>query len=231
VQTVQLAQFLADPVEEKTLHMVNADPTRTPTFTMFGNPDFFFQTSNGCTNVPVCVTSGFAWNHGDVQQEIGNTWVGMVGPGINNGGIDSQTWTDHTNVRPTMLTLLGLQDDYLDDGHAITQAFYSKSLPSTFGASNIAALENAYEQLNASFGDFAMATLKASTTALTGNDATYASIENQIASLTAQRNTLADQIKGAFNNASVGGQAISQSQAATWISQANSLISQAQSIS
>ena len=24
--------------------MVNADPRRTPTFTMFGNPDFFFQT-------------------------------------------------------------------------------------------------------------------------------------------------------------------------------------------
>ena len=35
---------LADPVEEKALHMVNSDPNRTPTFTMFGNPDFFFQT-------------------------------------------------------------------------------------------------------------------------------------------------------------------------------------------
>ncbi|HEX3224902.1 MAG TPA: hypothetical protein VHQ89_02300 [Gaiellaceae bacterium] len=232
VQTVQLAQFLADPVEENTLHMVNADPSRTPTFTMFGNPDFFFQLSNPCTGVAQCATSGFAWNHGDVQQEIGNTWVGMVGPGVNTGGIDSQTWTDHTNVRPTILTLLGLQDDYVDDGHAITQAFDSKSLPGTFGASNIAALENAYEQLNASFGDFSMATLKASTTALESTDETkYASIEDQIASLTSQRNTLADQIKGAFNNASVGGQAISQAQAATWISQANSLISQAQSIS
>ena len=26
--------------------MVNSDPKRTPTFTMFGNPDFFFQTTN-----------------------------------------------------------------------------------------------------------------------------------------------------------------------------------------
>ena len=231
VQSVQLAQFLADPVEEKTLHMINADPSRTPTFTMFGNPDFFFQLSNPCTGVGQCVSSAFAWNHGDAQQEIGNTWVGMVGPGIKSGGVDSTTWTDHTNVRPTMLTLLGLQDDYVDDGHAITQAFDGKALPSTFGASNIADLENAYEQLNASFGEFAVATLKASTTALAGDDATYASIESQIADLTAQRNTLADQIKGAFNNASVGGQAISQSQAATWISQANTLISQAQSIS
>jgi hypothetical protein len=231
VQTVQLAQFLADPVEEKTLHMVNADPSRTPTFTMFGNPDFFFQLSNPCSGVAECVSSAFAWNHGDVQQEIGNTWVGMVGPGVNTGGVDSKTWTDHTNVRPTMLTLLGLKDDYTDDGHAISQAFDSKAVPSTFGASNIAELENAYEQLNAAFGDFAMATLKASTTALKGDDATYTSIEDQIASLTSQRDTLADTIKTAFFNAEVGGQAITQSQAANWINQANSLISQAQSIS
>src|SRR5205807_2459313 len=32
---------LADPVEEQTLHMVNRDPARTPSFTAFGNPDFF----------------------------------------------------------------------------------------------------------------------------------------------------------------------------------------------
>jgi hypothetical protein len=35
--------------------MINADPKRTPTFTMFGNPDFFFQTTNlsgGCAGRP-----------------------------------------------------------------------------------------------------------------------------------------------------------------------------------
>jgi hypothetical protein len=42
---VPLAQYLADPVEMKLLHMVTGDPQRTPSFVMFGNPDFFFQTS------------------------------------------------------------------------------------------------------------------------------------------------------------------------------------------
>ena len=51
VQTVPMTDSLADPVEEKALHMVNSDPSRTPTFTMFGNPDFFFSTSNPCTGV------------------------------------------------------------------------------------------------------------------------------------------------------------------------------------
>ena len=41
--TVPLTQRLADTVEENTLHMVNADPKRTPTFTLFGDADFFFQ--------------------------------------------------------------------------------------------------------------------------------------------------------------------------------------------
>ena len=82
--SVPIAQALADTVEEKTLHMINADPKRTMTFTMFGNPDFFFQTTNlsgGCAGSTVCANPGFAWNHGDVQEEIASTWVGSSAPG------------------------------------------------------------------------------------------------------------------------------------------------------
>ena len=35
-----------------------------------------------CNGAAICVNPGFAWNHGDFQDEIGNTWVGMVGPGV-----------------------------------------------------------------------------------------------------------------------------------------------------
>ena len=88
VQTVPMAEALADPVEEKTLHMVNTDPSRTPTFTMFGQPDFFFTASNPCTGVDRMRLPGFAWNHGDKQDEIGNTWAGLVGPGVDRLGVD-----------------------------------------------------------------------------------------------------------------------------------------------
>ena len=70
-QTVNLTDALADPVELAALHMVNADPNRTPTFVDFGNPDFFFQESNCSGGATECAASGFAWNHGDVQNEIG----------------------------------------------------------------------------------------------------------------------------------------------------------------
>ena len=43
-----IAFRLADTVEENALHMVNSDPKRTPSFTMFGDDDFFFQIGNVC---------------------------------------------------------------------------------------------------------------------------------------------------------------------------------------
>jgi hypothetical protein len=231
-QTVNLTEALADPVEEQTLHMVNSDPARTPSFTMFGNPDFFFQASN-CSGNAECASPGFAWNHGDIQQEIGNTWVGIVGPGVQHNGVDSTTWTDHTNLRPTMLALLGLQDDYVQDGRVLVEALTTQATPHALIAHRETALRlgAAYEQVNASFGQFAMSTLAASTKALKSTDeSVYTSIENSIQSLTSQRNTLVAQMRSALNAAAFGGQALNEQQAKDWINQANSLIAQAQAL-
>ncbi len=229
VQTVNLTQALADTVEEQTLHMINADPNRTPTFTMFGNPDFYFQSYN-CGAVAECASPGYAWNHGDIQQEIGNTWVGMVGPGIRQGGIDAQTWTDHTNLRPTMLSLLGLHDDYVDDGRVLVEALDTRATPHALIAhrETVLRLGAAYEQVNASFGQFSKDTLTASTRALKStDDGMYTSTEASIQNLTNQRNTLASQIKVALNAAAFDGTPLNESQAKDWIAQANSLLAHA----
>jgi hypothetical protein len=214
--TVPLFERLADPVEEKALHMVNSDPRRTPTFTGFGNADFFFSTANPrCGGTvpgpdPDCVDPAFAWNHGDYQQEIANTWVGMVGPGVRSRGIDGTTWTDHTNVRPTMLSLLGLRDDYLHDGRVLVEGLRRAATPGALAAGAVRTLATAYEQLNASFGEFALATLHASTTALKSSDeATYARIEGRIAALTARRDALAGRIKSELDAAAFAGRPLS----------------------
>jgi hypothetical protein len=226
-QTVPLTEAMADPVELQALHMINADPTRTPTFVDFGNPDYFFQTSNPCTGLSMCVTSGFAWNHGDIQQEIGNTWVGFVGPGIATNGIDSKTWTDHTNLRPTILSLAGLKDDYIDDGHVIVQALDKHALPSGLSASKVADLENADEQLNAPFGEYSADTLAASTKALEGSDTDYTNFTTPMSTLEPQREALAKTIRDALNEATFGNGTITDAQATVWITQANALIQQA----
>ncbi len=236
--TVPLTQRLADTVEEQTLHMVNADPKRTPTFTMFGNADFFFQGSNSTTcgttpSVPMCVDPKFAWNHGDFQDEIANTWLGLVGPGVNSSGVDANTWTDHVDVRPTMNALLGLADDYQDDGRVITQALDNHGTPKGLHehGKTTADLGDAYKQIDAPFGAFGLNTLIASTTALKSTDELkYDSIESQIANLTSQRDVLAGTIRAALNDAAAGNSSIDESQAKAWIKSAQDLLKQAQTL-
>jgi hypothetical protein len=231
VQTVKLTDNLADPVEEKTLHMVNTDPNRTPTFVDFGNDDFYFQESN-CSGVAECASPGYAWNHGDDQSMIGNTWVGFVGPGVAANGVDSTTWTDHTNVRPTILALTGLKDDYVDDGHVLVGALTDRATPhglADHGPSHtVADLEQEDDLLNSPFGSFGTATLRASTYALEStDDTTYNAVEAQIQTLTAARDTLADAMRQELNDAAFSNRPIDPVKAALQIAQAQSLIAQA----
>ena len=223
---------LADTVEQKTLHMQTSDPARTPSLTGFGNPDYFMTAANSgpsCGSNP-CIDYHFAWSHGDIQDVIANTWVGFVGPGIANNGIDTKTWTDHVNVRPTMLALLGLKDDYGHDGRVLTEALDKHAIPQTlFEHRNTTdQLGAVYEQLNAPFGTFGLDTLTASTRGLKSTDETaYESTEQSIISLTDQRDALATKIKTALDGAAFDNQQIKEKDAKDWIAQAQSLIDQA----
>src|SRR5579863_1755976 len=157
--------------------MVNADPARTPTFALFAKPDYFLS-SGGPTCAP-CVTqnSGFAWDHGDYAAEINTNYVGIVGPGVANLGLDGPspadgpnsagassgqttvpgsgttgTWVDETDIRPTLMYLAGLQDDYQPDGRVISEVLAN---PTTALASPaVEALGQCYKQLNSSVGVF-----------------------------------------------------------------------------
>ena len=229
---------MADSVGEQALHMVNTDPNRTPSFTGFANPDYFLTAANSgpsCGSNP-CIDYHFAWSHGDIQPEIATTFLGLVGPGVKHLGIDSTTWTDHTNDRPTILELTGLQDDYLLDGRALTEVLTDQAVAQSLRAhrETLLRLGAAYEQVNASFGQFGMALLKASTNAINSgsstDDSRYTSIEGSIQNLTAQRDALAAQIKTALNNAAFNGQALNEQQAKDWIAQSNSLIDEANSL-
>jgi hypothetical protein len=233
---------LADHSEMKTLHMVTADPFRTPTFTPFADPDWFFFATGGvmcatpadCAFIPARTSQSFAWNHGDIQDEIASTWVGYVGRGVDQSGIDSATWSDHTDVRPTILELVGLKDDYVHDGRVISEILQGYARPKALKKSgSFVALAQIYKQLNASFGEFAMDTLKASTKALASNDAddaTYASIEGQIQSLTGQRDALTGQMIGLLEGAEFNNTAFSDAQAQSLIAQGEALLNQAKAL-
>jgi hypothetical protein len=238
---------LADPVEMKTLHMITADPQRTPTLTMFALPDYFlFASSAPCDegdSTPPCITvpttpptSTFAWNHGGIQPEIATTWLGMVGPGVRHSHNDASVWADHTDTRPTMLALVGLQDQYVHDGRVLIGQLDGDVLPHALREHRrtVRRLGAVYKQLNAPFGQFAMSTLQASTRAIKGgspsDDSRYTWIEDQIATLTTARGTLATQIRDALDATAFHQTPINESQARAWIAQAQALIVQAEAL-
>jgi hypothetical protein len=237
--TDTLMQEMANSVEFKALHMQTFDPLRTPSFVMFANDDYFVTGSTACgtslTPKTSCVAQvpGFAWNHGDVQPQITNTWLGMVGPGIVPTGVDSTTWSDHTDVRPTTLTLVGLTDDYSHEGRALVEEFKGWAQPAAVKhGGTFVPLAQALKQITAPVGPFGLATLHASTAALkSGNsqdDSIYTGIENQLVSYTTQRDALVAQILPLLEAAQFGGTPIPEGTANNLIQQANSLLANVQ---
>jgi predicted transcriptional regulator len=183
--------------------------------------------------VAICIDYHFAWSHGDIQEDIANTWVGFVGPGIRQGGIDGNTWTDHTNVRPTILTLLGQKDDYVQDGRVLIEGLTTQATPHSLIAhrETVRRLGAVYEQLNAPFGSFGESIASASTKALASTDqARYELIETAIAGLTARRDALAHQIRDGLNAAAFDGRSLNQLQAMGWIVQSQALIALAKAL-
>jgi hypothetical protein len=232
-KTDTVTNYMADPVEMKLLHMVTADPARTPTFTLFANPDYFlFAGAPNCNTQCVTEPPAFAWNHGDVASDIDTTWLGLVGPGIRHLGVDHNVWSDHTDTRPTMLALLGMHDDYAHQGRALIEVMDDKVLPPAIRSHRDAflALARTYKQINAPVGALGLATLRASTKALASsspNDGTYTAIENTLAQLTTARDSLENQMESQLEAATFGGHSNAATVSNSLIQQADSLLDHA----
>jgi hypothetical protein len=252
-QNEPIAAAMADPVAMHLLHMITADPARTPTFTMFGAPDYFFLSSGAITPTP---GPGFAWNHGGIQPEIARTFLGLVGPGVLKGdnrieddgrtedrgregdgradGENGIEFSDHTDIRPTIMALVGLRDDYVHDGRVLFEALKPGALPHalTAHADTLLDLARVYKMINAPFGDLARESLTVSTAALASNtagDTTYAALETMIATWGAERDTLAGQMRAMLDGSAFKGQAIDEGLARKLISQGRTLLDQVRS--
>jgi hypothetical protein len=231
--TDKLAAALAGDTEMKLLHMVTADPARTPTFTLFGDENYFIVASlaqSTCTAgmPPVCISSGFAWNHGDFQEDITKTWLGLVGPGVRQFGVVSDLFSDHADVRPTMMALVGIEDDYDHDGRALFEVFTGNAGSRTVRAhrETLLRLAAAYKQINAPLGNLGKQTLLTSTTALAGDDAgdaTYKQLDARLAGILSQRDALAAKMIAMIEDATFDRQALDEQRAKALIDQANAL--------
>jgi hypothetical protein len=245
----KITRYQAGAMEQRILHMQTADPLRTPTYTLFPMPDYFFGTSGA----NVAVNPAFAWDHGYYSPNIDITWAGVVGPGAAINGVDGPqpadgneahdpnslntvpdaskvgTWVEETDLRPTLLHLAGLGDDYQSDGRVISQvlAHPSQSLTAT------EELAAAYQQVNSSVGAFATDTLLADSAALASGSAAgdnaYHVEQVHLRHLADARDALAGELKVLLAEAA-DGQLPPPGQVTSGIARANALLNQAQSL-
>lgn len=208
-QNIPVGNYLVDQPTLKALHMINADPQRTMSFTMFSKPDFYFQTFSPCSVGQGCLNDTFAYIHGDYSNDVGQTWLGMVGPGVKRQGIDNRTWTDHTDIVPTIMSLLGLKTDYQPDGRTITEAIRqgdNEGESRGGDGESFDTLGAVYKQLDAPYGAFAHSLIVASTNGIKADDASYLATDKAIQALTTQRDALVTQMRNVLDGTSHGHQ-------------------------
>ena len=230
--TQPITNYIADPAEEGILHMVNADPRRTPTFALFAKPDYYLHTgSASCSTSCITQDTGFAYDHGDYAAEIDTNYAAFAGPGVRHLGLDGtgasagpnsagpdsgqQTvpaehtkgpWVDETDIRPTLMYLTGLTDDYEHDGRVITQILAHPD--AALRPAGVTALGECYKQMNSSVGVFGTDTLEAATKAVEGHsakDQVYKHTDLALTGLDVIRDRLAEQIKGELEAAAFRG--------------------------
>jgi hypothetical protein len=224
VPTEQIAKYQAGALEQRVLHIQTNDPLRTPTYSIFPMPDYFFSTSGP----NVSFNNGFAYDHGYYSPNIDITWAGIAGPGAVVHGVDGPgpaggneshdpnsthtvpeastqgTWIEEADLRPTLLHLVGLKDDYQSDGQVIAAALTHPN-----GAlAQVAELGALYQQLNSSVGEFATDTLIADSKALASgsstNDSRYANEQETLAEMAAHRDRVATLMKATLAGAAMG---------------------------
>ena len=229
--TEKVAYQLADPVEEKILHFVSADAARTPTLTAFSGEDSYITGgAANCSKPCVFTSSGFAWNHGGILADMQNIFSAYVGPGVSARGIDSRTWTDQVDARPTLLALAGLHDDYAVDGRVLTEILNPKALPASLNhnRAELARLGQLYKQITAADGKFAEDTLAISTKALVSgtatDDRTYQRLESVLIWLDNARDRLSQQISAALLGAAFDHRPVSRRDAASLSARASLLL-------
>jgi hypothetical protein len=224
VDNEPITKYQAGALEQRVLHMQTVDPLRTPTYSLFPKPDYFFSTSGP----NVSINSSFAYDHGYYSPNIDVTWAGLVGPGVAPNGIDGPqpadgnqahdpeststvpeasrvgTWVEEADIRPTMLYLTGLRDDYQSDGHVISQALSRVPFP----LAATAALARGYAQINSSVGRFATDTLIADSKALASgsaaDDSAFQAEQARLQRLADDRDRAATRIKETLARAAAG---------------------------
>jgi len=107
-------------------------------------------------------------------------------------GVTGKMWTDHSDIRPTILALAGLKDDYAHQGIPIAGVI--NGLGEEGKGSALQRLAALYKQINAPVGQLSLDSIQFATRATlstSAGDETYIKADAKIAGWAARRDALA----------------------------------------
>ena len=149
-----------------------------------------------------------------------------MGPGVRRIGRTGEVFSDHTDIRPTLVSLAGLRDDYVHDGRVLSEILSRSVLPSALrsGGEAFSDLANAYKAINASLGELGRRSLRISTAALRSDATAIDALDGRLNELNARRNALAGRMIAMLEGAAFDNQPIDRSMAEQLIGQAEQLL-------
>lgn len=175
-------QSIATRSAMKALHIPTADQ-RAPTYVAFSDADSYF-------NRGPCSNCG-RWNHGTINPDINDFWIGIVGAGVKPGRLSA--FTDHADIVATVRYALGIAPAGDLDGVPVFPALSRRT------SDELVAARDAYKRANAPLGDFGIAILKLSTAGVRGGADARAKADARIADLTVRRDAIATELRGAID--------------------------------
>jgi hypothetical protein len=132
------------------------------------------------------------------------------------------------------VALVGLRDDYRHDGRALLDVIDQGAVAINGNRDALLQLGHVYKQLDATVGAFGTAVVKADTRAVASgngpNDGMYLAFENQLNSLTSDRDAVALQISQQLEAAVYDQAQISDGTVTSLVQRAQSIINRAQQL-
>ncbi len=184
-------QSIATREAMKAVHIASGADARTPTLIAFSDADYIF-------NRGACSNCG-RWNHGTIHPDITDSWLALIGPGIKRGAMTNATtvdsFTDHTDIIPTIRAFLGISSSGDVDGVPIFAALDRAT------SDDLLQLREAFKQLNAPLGRFGSAILKISTQGALGGPAARAQADTRIKDLKSRHDALVAEMRPALDGA------------------------------
>jgi hypothetical protein len=135
-------------------------------------------------------------------------------------------FSDHTDVRPTIMALVGLKDSYVHDGRVLAENLDENAMPHGIQDSknDFIDLATIYKQLNAPVGSVGTNSLIFANKSIVSDDTTYNQYLATLGSIVVARDALAVQIKTVLDQASFANKRVDHKQAEDLIRQARQII-------